>query len=1031
MRLHAGLLLGSIACVAAIGLYAQNGLTPVLIDRADLGRIQEHWSASLPNVSFSAIDSDAGRSLEIRSGAQKDAGITSLLYLTEETLGIGVSVKPSCNCAFSVTLRDIQNKTHSITFDLQSGEWRELSFKMDAKTFKSHSGGGDEETIHFPIKQLSLSFNAKTPSEARHLIRNLVSLESNPRPETGLGIEIVSDPPGGVAFIGEKANYRVIVDNRLYSSRNIELHVDAVSMDGVVSNYRWPLPFTGPGVLEKEIALSASRLGYTKFYARATENGQEVSSAQSGFAVVRKNANYGMSDPESFFGCMHPPPLAFEPMERIGVKNIRVYRSWFYLARSKERDYDWKYLDETMENCQKHGMNAMLLLTPVEPHQPPWRIWKGLDDLARPENIRHWTDFVHDVVSRYKDMIVAVEICNEPDVQMRNDREQKNCTMEVAVDTYAELLKAAYSEIKAIKPSIIVSGLDVCSDDFNNNFKFSERVLEKAGKYLDVDSVHPYSYNRTFREQKPLPNEPEDYKMREKLLSLSKILSSKGSTQRLWPSELGWDTRGINPFPNAPKCIVFPRVDTLSDSALRLASAVAKGIVVAHSVPEVEKLFWFESVDWPPSAPDAADGIYGLFMAEASQPFLRANTGSCRPYPAPGACAYATCAFMLHHAKPVPSMELFNGKISCWRFERGEDGKSVFVLWTKPGEECEMLPQTQAPFETFDIFNLRIEPKSTTAGIPLGYAPVFVCAEKDAADKLAEAMKSASLKYATPIVVQNIYLSSQNEATAIVKNQTDKALKANIRGCSAKSEAVVEPGINRILLPLNRTSAGGGMENFVFSSDGHDCAYPLNLDALDVGNFGKSSADGDLTEAKLHLQAIRLDKREQVAPIDVPWNGIEDLSANAYFGWSGKNLYFAAEVASGNPHVKEDALGDYWKSDSIQIVIDSKGDALTGATSDMRRLGFVLGESDPKAFFAEKSQMRNVSLSISRKGSKTVYEAIIPWTELNLKAPRVGQVMRMDFIVNGNGEAGRRWIGLTPGIGEGIMPKFYANFIFK
>ena len=63
---------------------------------------------------------------------------------------------------------------------------------------------------------------------------------------------------------------------------------------------------------------------------------------------------------------------------------------------------------------------------------------------------------------------------------------------------------------------------------------------------------------------------------------------------------------------------------------------------------------------------------------------------------------------------------------------------------------------------------------------------------------------------------------------------------------------------------------------------------------------------------------------------------------------------------------------------------------------------------------------------------ETIYEAAIPWSELDIKPPQAGQVMAMNFIVNENDGMGRiYWMGLTQGIGESKRPIVYRKFVFQ
>ena len=161
------------------------------------------------------------------------------------------------------------------------------------------------------------------------------------------------------------------------------------------------------------------------------------------------------------------------------------------------------------------------------------------------------------------------------------------------------------------------------------------------------------------------------------------------------------------------------------------------------------------------------------------------------------------------------------------------------------------------------------------------------------------------------------------------------------------------------------------------------------------------------------------------------WTGPANLSVTAWLGWTEDALYFAAEVTDDKHHAPFERESDFWKSDSIQFAIDPGNDSTIGFDGDDREIGFVLGQSGPRAFttYPRPGRALPCQLAIRREGAATIYEAAIPWRSLGMKPPRKGRVMAMDFIVNENDGSGRAyWMGLTPGIGSGKSPEDYDEF---
>lgn len=123
---------------------------------------------------------------------------------------------------------------------------------------------------------------------------------------------------------------------------------------------------------------------------------------------------------------------------------------------------------------------------------------------------------------------------------------------------------------------------------------------------------------------------------------------------------------------------------------------------------------------------------------------------------------------------------------------------------------------------------------------------------------------------------------------------------------------------------------------------------------------------------------------------------------------------------------------DFWKSDSIQLAIDPDNDSTNAFDDDDREIGLVLTPKGPKVFLdlPKPAKSLNAPVAIRRVDTKTLYEAFIPWTALNLPPPRPSRVLAINFIANDNDGHGRAyWMGLTPGIGEAKNPQAYREFV--
>ena len=141
--------------------------------------------------------------------------------------------------------------------------------------------------------------------------------------------------------------------------------------------------------------------------------------------------------------------------------------------------------------------------------------------------------------------------------------------------------------------------------------------------------------------------------------------------------------------------------------------------------------------------------------------------------------------------------------------------------------------------------------------------------------------------------------------------------------------------------------------------------------------------------------------------------------------WGGAN--------DGDVHAApHDAPSDFWKSDSLQIALDSANDSVDAFDEDDREIGLVLTKQGPRVYvgFPKAPRRVNAPVAVRRAEGKTVYETTLPWALLDLPRPQPDTVMAINLIANDNDGHGRGyWMGLTPGIGEAKNPQAYREFV--
>ncbi len=169
----------------------------------------------------------------------------------------------------------------------------------------------------------------------------------------------------------------------------------------------------------------------------------------------------------------------------------------------EKRTYDWSELDRLLEGAEARDMQVSLLLTQtpdwVHPDLAQTESRPYVRELTAPKGdveLQHWSDFVHDVVERYKGKVTHYEIWNEPNLSFfwRPDPDPAE---------YAALLRAAYLSAKETDPeaTIVFGGLSTNDLGYLNEYyeiaRASYSDAASSGYFFDVLGVHPYSADRS------------------------------------------------------------------------------------------------------------------------------------------------------------------------------------------------------------------------------------------------------------------------------------------------------------------------------------------------------------------------------------------------------------------------------------------------------------------------------------------------------------------------------------------------------
>ncbi|MFQ3568250.1 MAG: beta-galactosidase [Aggregatilineales bacterium] len=237
---------------------------------------------------------------------------------------------------------------------------------------------------------------------------------------------------------------------------------------------------------------------------------------------------------------------------QLGVNWVKMQVRWENMEPERG-SYDWFYTDTFLPAARDQNLHVLVSVVTA----PDWAREPGVD-LTRhgpPADYQLYVDFVSALLRRYPDMIHAVEVWNEQNL----DREWTSVRGLNATD-YVELLRRTYAAIRAIDDGIIVvsgalspTGL---SDGVRawDDFVYMDQMIE-AGMldYADCIGVHhnginvspnyrwdsiPNNPNAQFRG--PFDNPHHSWSFRSTLETYAEKVALAGGSQKLCVTEFGW-----------------------------------------------------------------------------------------------------------------------------------------------------------------------------------------------------------------------------------------------------------------------------------------------------------------------------------------------------------------------------------------------------------------------------------------------------------------------------------------------------------
>lgn len=126
-------------------------------------------------------------------------------------------------------------------------------------------------------------------------------------------------------------------------------------------------------------------------------------------------------------------------MKNAGFQWVKQWFAWKDIEGAGKGQYDWSIPDRIVQQAEEHGLK-LLVRVDREPG------WAG----PPPQNLQHYLDFLAALATRYRGRIQAYQIWNEPNLAREWGDKPPNPA------EYAQMLRQAYSTIKAADPNAIV-----------------------------------------------------------------------------------------------------------------------------------------------------------------------------------------------------------------------------------------------------------------------------------------------------------------------------------------------------------------------------------------------------------------------------------------------------------------------------------------------------------------------------------------------------------------------------------------------
>ncbi|MGQ9607658.1 MAG: hypothetical protein ACUVWN_00010 [bacterium] len=418
-----------------------------------------------------------------------------------------------------------------------------------------------------------------------------------------------------------------------------------------------------------------------------------------------RRPRYWMKDaPNSHFGIHTNSTTRHILMSKaVGINWTRLhdvggeYLMWYFIEPQRGK---WQFRDKEIYRYRKYGIKILGELGTA----PKWASYyqdvgkdhsSYFDTFYQPKNLDDYANYVQTVAQRYKDVIDAYDVWNEPWIHawwaVGYDENKKTeqggyVTSEKPMADFVNLMKTAYHNVKSIDNNITVLGVNTTNSlRSEGNFggdEWTKGIIENDGlDYCDVICYHNYIFNLT--------GFPNDEVSKGFKTAIGPILEKNGKTKSIWMTEGSPIMLKIgsgfykHTIPYKPTENV---IDTADSLCRYVVSLLSQG---------VDKIFLY-SMHCHSYFPQSERIQYNMLVTD---------DGALHP----SADAFSNMAWLLEDTQFVKVLNIAQG---CYAYLFKSPERSIAVLSTE-AEHAKINLPTKKDVHIWDIFGNCVQPGST------------------------------------------------------------------------------------------------------------------------------------------------------------------------------------------------------------------------------------------------------------------------------------------------------------------------------